>query len=105
VDKKLLDELKMTQEEWDAFQKAYAERLKQKAAEANGPAGAADRQRGAGTGRSAANTGAKRVEGGKDKAGTLERGGATLPPPAYRDGYRGFTENLSKSPQGKKDGK
>src|SRR5439155_22008838 len=89
VDKKLLDELKMTQEEWDAFQKAYVERLKQKTVPAAG-----DRQRGAGSGKSAANAGARRVQTSSDKQNPLERGSVIQPPSEYRDGYRGFTEDF-----------
>ena len=92
--------MKMTQEEWDAFQKAYAERLKQKTAP-----GAGENQRGGTAGRSAANTGPRRVQGGTDKQNPLERGSIIQPPAEYRDGYRGFTEDLSKSPPPKKDQK
>ncbi|HTK75691.1 MAG TPA: DUF4175 family protein [Gemmataceae bacterium] len=100
VDKKLLDDMKMTPQEWDAFQKAYAERLKQKTAP-----GAGENQRGGTAGRSAANTGPRRVQGGTDKQNPLERGSIIQPPAEYRDGYRGFTEDLSKSPPPKKDQK
>jgi hypothetical protein len=94
VDKKLLDDMKMSQEEWNAFQKAYAERLKQKTAPAAG-----DRMRGAATGGSAANSGPRRVQAGSDKPNPLERGSILQPPPEYREGYRGFTQDLSKSSQ------
>lgn len=101
VDKKLLDDMKMTQEEWDAFQKAYAERLKQKTTP-----GAGDRLRGDATGKSAANRGAREIKSGSDKPNPLERGSVIQPPAEYRDGYRGFTEDLSKSSQApKKDQK
>jgi hypothetical protein len=101
VDKKLLDDLKMTQEEWDAFQKAYAERLKQKSVPAAG-----DQKRGAAAGPSAANKGARQVQSGSDKQNSLERGSIIQPPAEYRDGYRGFTQDLSKSqPPPKKDQK
>jgi hypothetical protein len=58
--------------------------------------------RGANTGTSAANSGVKRVENGNDKANQLERGGSTLPPEEYRDGYKGFTEDVSKTAGGAK---
>src|SRR5207302_1878732 len=45
---------------------------------------------------------AKRVQGGTDKANPLERGGATPAPPEYRDGYKGFTEDVSKPASGVK---
>jgi hypothetical protein len=101
VDKKLLDDLKMTEDDWKAFQKAYADRLQQKTAPTTG-----DQRRGSSTGRSAANTGPRRVQTGTDKQNPLERGSIIQPPAEYRDGYRGFTEDLSKSaPPPKKDQK
>src|SRR5439155_7365951 len=59
VNKELLDDLKMSEADWAAFQKAYEERLKQKAADP--AAGKGDRQRGGAAGGSAANSAAKRV--------------------------------------------
>jgi len=36
------------------------------------------------------------------KAGDLNRGGAALAPPEYRDGYKGYTEDVSKPAGGAK---
>src|SRR6516162_4309391 len=94
-DKDLLKDLGMTADEYKQFLRQLAEYEKRrKATQAND---AGNLQRGAGRGASAANSGARRVEGGTDKAGNLDRGGASLAPPEYRDGYKGFTEDVSKS--------
>ena len=39
----------------------------------------------------------RRVQPGTDKAKDLQQRGAALAPPEYRDGYKGFTEDVSKS--------
>lgn len=93
----LLQELGMTEEQYRQFLKDAAALQKKRDAEA-----AHNRERGAGTGASPANTGAKRVQPIGDKKDQLERGGATPPPPEYRDGYRGYTEDVSKPAGGAK---
>src|SRR5262249_4359725 len=93
----LLRDLGMTEAEHRQFLKAAADLQRKRAA-----ADATAKQRGAGTGGSASNTGAKRVQGGTDKPDELQRGGAALPPPEYRDGYKGYTEDVSKTPAGPK---
>jgi hypothetical protein len=90
--KELLQELGMTEEQYRQFLKAAVELQKKREAEAKN-----NRQRGAITGTSAANSDVKRVQGGGDKANQLERGGTSLPPEEYRDGYKGFTEDVSKT--------
>ena len=55
------------------------------------------------TGGGASNSKAKRVQSGNEKPGNLERGGAALAPPEMRDGYKGFTEDVSKSGAKPKD--
>ncbi len=87
----------MTEEAYRQFLKAAAQLQKKREAE---PKHNADR--GSNTGPSAANSGAKRVQDGTGKANQLERGGASLPPEEYRDGYRGFTEDVSKTAGGAK---
>lgn len=94
--KEMLQEMGMTPEQYRQFLKDVAELQKKRAAES-----AKDRQRG-GNGASAANSGAKRVEGGTEKPGQLERGGTSLPPPEYRDGYKTFTEEVAKPGSGTK---
>jgi hypothetical protein len=42
------------------------------------------------------------VDATGEKKDQLERGGATPPPPEYRDGYKGFTEDVSKPAGGAK---
>jgi hypothetical protein len=95
--KEMLQDLGMTEEQYRQFLKDAAELQKKRQAEAKN-----NRERGSGTGGSAANTGAKRVETNGEKKGPLERGGATLPPPEYRDGYKGYTEDVSKPAGGGK---
>lgn len=90
--KELLNDLGMTEEQYRQFLKDAAELQKKKQTEA-----AKNRERGGNTGTSAANSGVKRVESGTDNEKQLERGGSTLPPEEYRDGYKGFTEDVSKS--------
>lgn len=99
VDRKLLDEMKMTEKEYAEFLRAYESMVKRQKAQAEKN----DRERGSASGRSAANTGAKRVQGGNDKPNQLQQGGAVLPPPEMRDGYKGFTEDVSKSGTKPKD--
>jgi hypothetical protein len=99
--REMLKDLGMTADEYQAFLKDLADLQKRRQAQA-AEADKADRQRGASTGGSAANRAAKRVEGGTDPQGKLERGGAALAPPEYRDGYKGFTEDVSKSAGGAK---
>ena len=94
--REMLKEMGMTAEEYRRFLKDAADRQKKRQEPT-----AADRQRG-GDGSSAANSGAKRVQGGSDKPNQLERGGAILPPPEYRDGYKTFTEDVAKPKDGTK---
>jgi collagen type III alpha len=95
--KDLLKDLGMTEEQYRQFLKAAAELQKKRQAEA-----AKNPVRGGANGTSGANSDVKRVQGGGDKASQLERGGASLPPEEYRDGYKGFTEDVSKSAGGGK---
>ena len=95
--KELLNDLGMTEEQYRKFLKDAADLQKKQETEA-----AKNRDRGGNTGTSAANSGVKRVESGTDKEKQLERGGSTLPPEEYRDGYKGFTEDVSKSAAGTK---
>jgi hypothetical protein len=100
-DKDLLKDLGMTADEYKQFLRQLAEYEKRrKATQAND---AGNLQRGAGRGASAANSGARRVEGGTDKAGNLDRGVVAPAPAEFRDGYKGFTEDVSKSAGPKKE--
>jgi len=104
VDRKMLEELKMTEAEYAEFLRNY-EAMVQRQKSAAAAAEKADRERGAKAGGSAANSGAKRVQGGTDKPGDLNRAGAALAPPEMREGYKGFTEDVSKSGTTPKDKK
>ncbi|MFO0810503.1 MAG: hypothetical protein U0746_17900 [Gemmataceae bacterium] len=95
VDKSVLDRLKMTEQEYRDFLAAYEAMLKRKPAA--GPPAKDDRVRGDAKGNSAANTAARKIQSGPEGKGNLERGGAALPPPEFRDGYKGFTEDVSKT--------
>jgi hypothetical protein len=95
--KELLKDLGMSEEEYRQFLKAAADLQKKRQAEAQ-----KNQERGSTIGSSAANSGAKRVQGGTDKAKQLEQSGASLPPEEYRDGYKGFTEDVSKTAGGRK---
>jgi collagen type III alpha len=96
--KELLQDLGMTEEQYRQFLKDAAELQRKRDAEAKN-----NRQRGATRGATAANSGAKAVQGGGDKTTPLERGGAPLPPAEYRDGYKGYTEDVSKTGGAKKE--
>jgi hypothetical protein len=95
--RELLKDLGMTEEQYRQFLKDAADLQKKRQAEAKD-----NRQRGSDAGKSAANTGAKRVQPTGDKKGQIERGGAAQPPEEYRDGYKGYTEDVSKSSGGAK---
>jgi collagen type III alpha len=95
--KELLQDLGMTEDQYRQFLKDAAELQKKRQAEA-----ANNLQRGSNSGSSAANSGAKRIQGTGDKKDPLERGGASPAPPEYRDGYKGFTEDVSKPAGGAK---
>src|SRR5439155_223927 len=64
VDKSMLERLKMTEEEYKQFLAAYAERLKAKPA--TGPAAKDERVRGDAKGKSAAQTGLRKIQGGPE---------------------------------------
>jgi hypothetical protein len=95
--KELLQDLGMTADEYQQFLKSAAELQKKRQAETGNKL-----QRGAGSGSSAANSGAKRVQSTGDQKGDVERGGASPAPLEYRDGYKGFTEDVSKPAGGAK---
>jgi hypothetical protein len=95
--RELLNDLGMTEEQYRQFLKDAAALQKKRQAETKD-----NRVRGSDAGKSAANTGAKRVQSTGDKKDHIERGGATLPPEEYRDGYKGYTEDVSKSSGGAK---
>lgn len=97
VDRKLLDRLKMTDEEYREFLKAYEAMLKRQQAE---KAGGDDKVRGAGAG-GTANRGAKKVEAGPKSGPDTQRGGRGQAPPEYRDQYRDFSSEQSKKEQKK----
>src|SRR5262249_31641031 len=95
VDKKILDKVGMTEEQYREFLKGYEDMLKKRK-----EATTADKNnqvRGTGTGASPANRGARRVQGNAEQPKDLQRGGAVLAPPEFRDGYKGFTEDVSKT--------
>ncbi len=96
-----LKKMEMTPEEYQQFYRRLEEMLKRRQTDAKAT-DPNNLQRGTGRGNSAANSGARRIEGGTDRKGDLQRGGA-LAPPEYRDGFKGFTEEVSKSAGQKKD--
>lgn len=94
VDKKVLEQLKMTDEEFQAFLRSYENLVKR--SKDLGKAEGDDRARGAATGGSSANAGAKKVDGGKKSGPQTQRGGRGPAPAEFRDQYREFTEEQSK---------
>jgi collagen type III alpha len=94
VDSKVLEQLKMTDEEYQAFLRSY-ENLVKRSKDAPKP-GADDRARGGATGGSSANAGAKKVENGPKTGPQTNRGGRGPAPPEFRDQYKEFTEEQSK---------
>ncbi len=99
--KKVLEQLKMTDEEYQAFLRSYKNLVK-RSKDAPKP-GADDRARGSATGGSSANAGAKKVETGPKTGPQSNRGGRGPAPPEFRDQYKDFTEEQSKQakPKGK----
>jgi hypothetical protein len=95
--RELLKDLGMTEDQYRQFLKDAAALQKKRHAETKD-----GRVRGSDAGKSAANTGAKRIQSTADKKDQIERGGATVPPEEYREGYRGYTEDVSKSSGGAK---
>jgi hypothetical protein len=94
VDRKVLEQLRMTEEEYQQFLKSYQDLVK-RSKDAPKP-DAADKVRGAGQGGSAANTAARKVEAGPKTGPKTDRGGRGVAPPEFRDQYREFTEEQSK---------
>jgi hypothetical protein len=89
----------MTEQEYAEFLKAYESMVKRQKAQAEKN----NLERSSGSGKSPVNAGARRVQGGDQKPNNLQQGGASLPPPEMRDGYKGFTEDVSKSGTKPKD--
>ncbi len=92
VDKDVLKDLKMSEEDYRRFLQAYEEMLKRQQAEKP------DAEEGAvpGAPGSLPSTGSRRVRPDGAKPGTdVGAGGRALPPPPYRDAYRKFTEKIA----------
>jgi hypothetical protein len=92
VDKDVLKDLKMSEEDYRRFLKAYEEMARREAAEKPSP------DEGAAPGAPSAlpSTGSRRVRPDGAKPGTdVGAGGRALPPPPYRDAYRKFTEKIA----------
>lgn len=92
VDQKVLDQVKMTESEYQQFLQAYAKLIQKQKAEATG---ADNRVRAVGKGGSAANSKATKVDGSANGP-KVERGSRGQPPAEFRDQYREFTEQQSK---------
>jgi len=93
VDKNVLEQVKMSEDEYREFLKAYESLVKR--AKAAKPE-AADRVRGAAKGASSANTAARKVDPGEKSGPKTERGGRGAPPPEFREQYKETTEQQSK---------
>ncbi|MFL5329283.1 MAG: DUF4175 family protein [Gemmataceae bacterium] len=93
VDRKVLDKAKMSEAEYQEFLKAYEKLVQKTKEEAKAQPG--DRVRGEAKGSSAANSGAKKVEG-QANGPKVDRGNRGQAPADVRDQYREFTEKQSK---------
>jgi hypothetical protein len=92
VDKDVLKDMKMSEEDYRRFLKAYEEMVERQGA--GKPA--ADEDPAPGGASSLPSTGSKRERpGAKGAANDGGTGGAALPPPPYRDAYREFTKKLA----------
>jgi hypothetical protein len=92
VDKDVLKDLKMSEEDYRRFLQAYEEMVQRQAAEKAGP------EEGAlpGGPSTLPSTGSRRARPEGAKPGTdTGAGGRALPPPPYRDAYRKFTEKIA----------
>jgi hypothetical protein len=94
VDRKVLEQLKMTDDEYQAFLRSY-ENLVKRSKDMPKPS-ADDRARGAAKGGSSANSGAKKAESGPKTGPQTGRGGRGPAPPEFREQYKEFTEDQSK---------
>ncbi len=92
VTKDVLKKANMTEEEYQKFLRAYEEMLKRKRSEpaAKDEKLADPKNRGGNLN----NIGARRFDP-KGKDDKVQRSGAALPPPEYREAYKEFTEKLS----------
>jgi hypothetical protein len=93
VDKNVLDQVKMTEAEYQEFLKAYESLVKRAKSSTPEPA---DRVRGAVKGGSAANAAARKVAPGEKSGPKTERGGRGVAPPEFREQYKETTEQQSK---------
>jgi collagen type III alpha len=92
VDKDVLKDLKMSEEDYRRFLKAYEEMVKHQEAEKPG----ADEGAVPGAPSALPSTGSRRVRPDAAKPGNdVGAGGRALPPPPYRDAYRKFTEKIA----------
>lgn len=93
VDKSVLDQVKMTEAEYQEFLKAYESLVKRAKAAKPEPA---DRVRGATKGGSSANAAARKINPGEKSGPKTERGGRGAAPPEFREQYKETTEQQSK---------
>jgi len=99
VDRKVLEQLKMTEEEYEKFLRAYQDLItRSKDMPKTEPN---DKVRGGNQGGSAANQKAKKADSGPKTGPKTDRGGRGAAPPEFRDQYKEFTEEQSKSKSGK----
>jgi hypothetical protein len=92
VDKDVLKDMKMSEEDYRRFLQAYEEMAKRQQAEKPGPGEDAT----PGEPSTLPSTGSRRVRPDGAKAGSdVGTGGRALPPPPYRDAYRKFTEKIA----------
>jgi hypothetical protein len=95
----MLQKLKMTDQEYKEFLKAYEEKLRREARAPRPKETLPGPQRGG----ALTNVGPRRVDPGTTaKSDDLNNTGPSLPPPELRNAYKEFTEELSKLKRSKK---
>ncbi len=93
VNKEVLKDLNWTDEDYQKFLKDYAEMLKREVPQPPAKENLAAPQRGGGV---LPDQRVRQVNpGSQNKAGSLERGGNSLPPPEFREAQRRFTQKLA----------